>query len=102
MSPCPYPAMITITPRVFFLIIAHEIDKRRLQIVDTLLIKGRETSIDGFNFEHGDNFLKRHYFFNHFFLFLDNVVFLLIAFYFLNSSVSQFYPILRLRNFVML
>ena len=35
-------------------------------------------------------------------IFLDNILFLLIAFCFLNSSASQFDPTLRLCNFVML
>ena len=35
-------------------------------------------------------------------IFLDNILFPLIAFCFLNSSASQFFPTLRSRNFVML
>ena len=35
-------------------------------------------------------------------IFLDNILFPLIAFCFLNSSASQFYPTQDLRNFVML
>ena len=33
-------------------------------------------------------------------IFLNNILFPLIAFCFLNSSASQFYPALHLRNFV--
>ena len=46
--------------------------------------------------------LKCLHFFFKYSLFLDYILFLLIAFCFLNSSASQFYPILRLRNFVTL
>ena len=44
----------------------------------------------------------RVFFFFWYSIFLDSILFPLIAFCFLNSSATQFYPTLRLRSFVML
>ena len=39
-------------------IIAHEIDKLRLQILETLLVKTTPAKINRINFENNDNVLK--------------------------------------------
>ena len=87
------------------IIIAHEINKLRLEILEALHIKKK---INRINFENNDNVLKCLFLFFlrgvfcKYSIFLDNILFPLIAFCFLNSSATQFYPTLHLRNFVML
>ena len=88
-------------------IIAPEINKLWLKILKALYIKTKNPKINRINFENSNNVLKCLQFFFFFFffqysIFLDDILLLLIAFCFLNSSVSQFYPTLHLRNFVML
>ena len=81
-------------------IIAHKIDKLRLQILEALHIKTKNPpKINTINFENSDKVLKCLYIFWRS-VFLDNILFPLIAFCFLNSSATQFYPTLRLRSFV--
>ena len=73
-----------------------------LQILEALHIKTKKPRINKINFENSDNVLKGlesfFFFFKHS-IFLDNILFPLIAFcFFLNSSASQFYLTLHLYN----
>ena len=82
---------------------AHEINKLQLQILEALHVKTKRPKIDRINFENSDNVLKCLYLLLFkYSIFLDNILFPLIAFCFLNSLASQFYATLRLRNFVIL
>ena len=84
-------------------IIAHEISKLQLQILEALHIKTKKKpKINRINFEISDNVLKCLQIFFNIPYFLDNILFLLITFCFLNPSATQFYPTLRLRGFFML
>ena len=83
-------------------IIAHEINKLRQQILEALHIKTQKKSIElilkiaTIFINAFSTFLKKYS------IFLDNILFLLIAFCWkIRSawSTSQLYPILRLRNF---
>ena len=64
-------------------ITAHKINKLQLKILKALHIKTKKNRINRINFENSNNILK--YFLSFFFLFsifLDNILFLLIAFCF--------------------
>ena len=57
-------------------IMAHEIDKLRLQIPEALHIKTNKPKINRIHFENSDNVLKCFY------IFFSNILYFLIVFYF--------------------
>ena len=83
-------------------IIAHEINKLRKQILEAQHMKTKKNQLKSIELTLKIVTMFWSAFISLFSKFLDNILFPLIGFCFLTPSASQFYPTLRLRNFVML